>query len=57
MLKAVMTEDLRAAKKLAIVGLGGTPDIAVPAGVKLTRSTVTPGGTAKAAVEAVIATA
>jgi hypothetical protein len=57
MLRAVVTEDLRAAKKLAVVGLGGAPGIAVPAGVKITRSTVTPGGTAKAAVEAVIAIA
>ena len=55
MLKAVVTEDLRAAKKLAVVGLGGAPRITAPARVRITRATVTPGGTAKAAVEAVIA--
>lgn len=57
MLKAVVTEDLRAAKKLAVLGLGGAPDIAAPAGAKITRAVITPGGTAKAAVEAVIASA
>ena len=57
MLKAVVTEDLRQAKALAVVGLGRAPDIAAPAGVKISRSTVTPGGTAKAAIEAVILTA
>lgn len=57
MLKAVVTEDLRAAKKLAVIGLGGAPDITAPAGVKISHSAVTPGGTAKAAVEAVIGAA
>lgn len=57
MLKAVVTEDLRAAKKLAVVGLGAKPEIAAPAGVKILRSLVTPGGRAKAAVEAVIMSA
>jgi hypothetical protein len=55
MLKAVMTEDLRKAGRLAVVGLGGVPQVEAAAGVKLTRSTIVPGGTAKAAVEAVIA--
>jgi hypothetical protein len=55
MLKAVMTEDLRKARTVAVAGLGATPDIAAPAGVTLARSTITPGGTAKGAVEAVIA--
>jgi hypothetical protein len=57
MLKAVLTEDFRAAEKLAVIGLGGAPEIVAPAGVTLTRHTVTPGGTAKGAVEAVIGAA
>ncbi|MBV9550976.1 MAG: DUF2817 domain-containing protein [Alphaproteobacteria bacterium] len=56
MLTAVLNEDLRAAKKLALVGLGGAPELTAPAGAKLSRSTITPGGRAKAAVEAVIQT-
>jgi hypothetical protein len=57
MLKAVLTEDLRQVKKLAVVGLGGTPKVRLAADIALTRASVTPGGTAKAAVEAIIATA
>ena len=54
MLTAVMTEDLRKARTVAVVGLGGAPDVEAAAGVTLARSTITPGGTAKGAVEAVI---
>jgi len=57
MLNAILLEDLRQAKRLAVVGLGGTPRIATAADVALTGASITPGGTAKAAVEAVIATA
>jgi hypothetical protein len=57
MLNAILLEDLRQAKKLAVVGLGGAPRIATAADVALTGASITPGGTAKAAVEAVIATA
>jgi hypothetical protein len=57
MLKAVLTEDLRQAKKLAVVGLGGTPQIGAAPDIALTAASITPGGTAKAAVEAVIAAA
>jgi hypothetical protein len=57
MLKAVLTEDLRQAKKLAVVGLGATPQIGTAPDISLTTASVTPGGTAKAAVEAVIAAA
>ena len=57
MLKAILLEDLRQAKKLAVVGLGGTPRIAAASDVSLTSASITPGGTAKVAVETVIATA
>jgi hypothetical protein len=57
MLNAILLEDLRQAKRLAVVGLGGAPRIATAADVALTGASITPGGTAKAAVEAVIATA
>jgi hypothetical protein len=55
MLKAVVTEDLRQAGRLAVVGLGGAPAVEAAAGVTLSHSTIPPGGTAKAAVAAVIA--
>ena len=54
MLKAVVTEDLRDVKKLAVVGLGGAPAIAARAGVKIKGHTVIPGGTAKNAIEAIL---
>lgn len=54
-LAAVVGEDLRQALKLAVVGLGGMPEIAAAPG--RSHSQVTPGGTAKAAVEAIIRSA
>jgi hypothetical protein len=57
MLKAVMTEDLRAAKKLTLAGLGRLPELAAPAGTSLSVVPVVPGGTARAAVEKLIAAA
>ncbi len=57
MLGAVMTEDLRAAKKLTLAGLGRMPDLAAPPGVSLGIVPVIPGGAARAAVEKLIAEA
>jgi len=57
MLTAVMTEDLRAAKKLTLAGLGRLPELAAPPGTTLTVMAVTPGGTARGAVEKLIAEA
>jgi hypothetical protein len=57
MLQAILLEDLRQAKKLAVVGLGGAPRVAAAPDVSVTSATIAPGGSAKAAVEAVIASA
>jgi len=54
MLKAVLTEDFREARALEVIGLGGTPQVAAPAGVRLGRHAVAPGGTAKAPIEAIL---
>jgi hypothetical protein len=54
MLAAVVSEDLRRVQRLAVVGLGGAPRVAGPAGTAISRLALTPDGAAKAAVEAVI---
>ena len=57
MLKAIMTEDLREAKTLTLAGLGRVPELAAPPGIRLSIMAITPGGTARAAVEKLIAAA
>jgi len=57
MLRTVMAEDLREAKKVTLAGLGRLPDLAAPPGVSLAIVPVTPGGAARAAVEKLIAAA
>ncbi len=54
MLTAVVAEDLRQARRLAVVGLGASPVLEAPKGTQLRQVAVTPGGAAKAAIEAVI---
>jgi hypothetical protein len=54
MLAAVVTEDFRKARKLAVIGLGGPAEFPDPAGMALTRTQIVPGGTAKSAIEAAI---
>jgi hypothetical protein len=57
MLAAVVTEDFRKARKLAVIGLGGAAEFPDPAGIMLTRNQVTAGGAAKALIQAAIRTA
>ena len=57
MLAAVVTEDFRKARKLAVIGLGGAAEFPEPAGIMLTRNQLTAGGAAKALIQAAIRTA
>lgn len=57
MLAAVVTEDFRKARKLAVIGLGGAAEFPDPAGIMLTRNQVTACGAAKALIQAAIRTA
>jgi len=54
MLAAVVTEDLRKAERLAVIGLGGAALFPDPPGMALTRTQIPAGGTAKAAILAAI---
>jgi hypothetical protein len=54
MLAAVVTEDLRKAQRLTVIGLGGPAQFPVPAGMALTHSVVAPDGAAKVALVAAI---
>jgi hypothetical protein len=57
MLAAVVTEDLRKAARLSVIGLGGAADFVAPAGVLLTRTQLVPEGAAKAVIVKAIAAA
>ena len=57
MLRMVMMEDLRAAKMLTLAGLGRVPELVAPPGTSLSVVPIIPGGTARAAVEKLIAAA
>ena len=50
MLGAVVTEDLRKAKALSVIGLGGKADFPEPAGISLSLAQIAPNGAAKAVI-------
>ncbi len=52
MLASVVTEDLRKAAKLTVIGLGGAAQFPDPAGILLTRTPLVPDGAAKAVIVA-----
>jgi hypothetical protein len=54
MLGAVVTEDLRKAKRLTVIGLGGPAEFPDPAGVAVTRVQIPADGAAKSVLVAAI---
>jgi hypothetical protein len=54
MLSAVVTEDFRKVRTLAVIGLGGPAEFPDPGGVALVRTQLVPGGAAKPVIEATI---
>ena len=54
MLAAVVSEDLRKAGRLTVIGLGGAAEFPTPAGVALTRARIPADGAAKSALVAAI---